>query len=162
MKKQIIIFILLVLLLILFNKILLGGFRMNSSTIDANELVNRRKVNSQSLFDKSWDIIRKNYYDSDLNSQDWNRWEKHYRNKIKTDADANVAINSMLESLDDPYSRYLDKRSYSEQTTSIDSKITGIGVNISTIGGKTYVVSVIEDTPAYKAGLKSGGYSHKG
>ncbi len=55
----------------------------------------------------------------------------------------------MLESLDDPYSRYLDKANYSEQNTSINSKITGIGVNISSISGKTYVINAIEGSPRF-------------
>ncbi len=134
----------------------MGGFLVNTSLINTDELLSKEKVSSQRLFDRSWNIIRKNYYDSELNYQDWNRWKKHYNGEIQTDADANVAINSMLESLDDPYSRYLDKKSYAEQNTSIDSRIFGIGVNISTIGGKTYVVSVMDDTPAHSAGLKSG------
>lgn len=154
MKKQVIIFVLLVFILIIFNKILMDGFLSNSTVIDTDSLVNKNKVNSQKLFDRAWGVIKNNFYDSDLNGQNWNRWEKHYKGKIKTDEDANVAINTMLESLDDPYSKYLDKHDYAEQNSSIDSRIYGIGVNIASIAGKTYVVSVIEDTPAYSAGLK--------
>ncbi|MFA7657850.1 MAG: S41 family peptidase [Candidatus Gastranaerophilaceae bacterium] len=155
-KKQFIIFILLVLALFIFNKILMGDFVTNSTITNTQELVNKEHVNSQTLFNRTWKIVKKNFYDSSLNGQDWSRWESHYRGKIKNDDDANVAIGTMLESLDDPYSRYLDKKNYAEQNTSIDSKITGIGVNISSLGGKTYVVSVIESTPAFFAGLKSG------
>ena len=156
MKKQVLIFILLVGLLVIFNRILMTEFSDNSVMIDTKELVNKNKVSSQKLFDKTWRIIQKNYYDSTLNGQEWSKWKNHYKDKIKTDDDAEVAINTMLESLDDPYSRFLDKKQYSDQNTSIDSKITGIGVNIATISGKTHVVSVIEDTPAFKSGLKQG------
>lgn len=156
MKKQVTIFLLLILVLFIFNKILMGDFSSISSVVDTDSLLNTHKVSSQKLFDNTWKIIRYNYYDSKLNEQDWERWKKHYKGKIKTDEDANVAINTMLESLDDPYSRYLDKKNYADQNVSINSKITGIGVNISSIAGKTYVVSVIEDTPAYSAGLKEG------
>lgn len=156
MKKQVVIFILLVLMLLIFNKILMGKFVATSDIIDTDELLNTQQVNSQKLFDRTWSIVESNFYDAELNGQDWKRWKKHYRGRIKNDADANVAINTMLESLDDPYSRYLDKKNYAEQNTSINSKITGIGVNISSIGGKTYVVSVIEDTPAAFAKLQNG------
>lgn len=156
MKKQIIIFILLVLILIIFNKILMQNLVTDSAIVDTNELLNTEHVSSQKLFDRTWKIIKSNFYDSELNGQNWNRWEKHYKGKIKSDADANVAINTMLESLDDPYSRYLDKKNYAEQNTSINSKITGIGVNISSMNGKIYVVNVIEDTPAFFARLKTG------
>lgn len=152
--KQIVIFILLVLILLVFNRILMGEYSTNSEIVDTQELVNTEHVTSQKLFDKTWKAVKANFYDAKLNEQDWNRWKKHYKDKIKTDADANVAINTMLESLDDPYSRYLDKKNYADQTTSIDSKITGIGVNITSIDGKTYVVSVIEDTPAFYAKIK--------
>lgn len=156
MKKQIIIFISLVILLLIFNKILMGNLSPDSGLVNTDELVNNEQVSSQRLFDNAWKIIKNNFYDSGLNKQNWNRWEKHYKDKIKNDDDANVAINTMLESLDDPYSRYLDKKSYAEQNTSIDSKITGIGVNISSLNGKTYVVNVIEGSPAFRAKLKSG------
>lgn len=156
MKKQIILFILLVIILFLFNKILMGDFSTVSSVVDTDSLLNKKQVSSQKLVDNTWKIIKNNFYDSNLNDQNWNRWKKHYEGKIKTDDDANVAINTMLESLDDPYSRYLDKKNYSDQNVSINSKISGIGVNISSIAGKTYVVGVIEDTPAYFAKLKEG------
>lgn len=155
-KKQIIIFISLVLMLIVFNKILMGNFVENTSIVDTDALLNTEKVTSQRLFERAWNTIKNNFYDSDLNGQDWGRWKKHYKDKIQNDDDANVAINTMLESLDDPYSRYLDRKNYADQNVYIDSKITGIGVNISTIAGKTVVVSVIEDTPAHAAKLQEG------
>lgn len=156
MKKQIVIFILLVLMLVIFNKILMREFTTNSDVINTHELVNNEKISSQKLFDRSWKIIKNTFYDASLNQQDWNRWEKHYKGKIKTDEDANVAINTILESLDDPYSRYLNKKNYAEQNSSINSKISGIGVNISSTAGKTLVISVIEDSPAFAAKLKAG------
>lgn len=155
MKKQVLIFILLVFVLVIFNKIMMDNLS-GTTAINPEELIDTRHVTSQKLFDNIWQVIKSNYYDSKLNGQDWARWEKHYKDKIKNDEDANVAINTMLESLDDPYSRYLDKKSYAEQNTSINSKITGIGVNISSINGKTYVVNVIKDSPASFAKLKSG------
>lgn len=155
-KKQIIIFIASVFMLLIFNKILVDWYTTNSSITASQELLNTEHVKSQKLFDKSWKIIKSNFYDSQLNDQHWDRWKKHYQGKIKTDEDANIAINTMLESLDDPYSKYLNKKNYAEQNSSIDSKITGIGVNITSVGGQTYVVNAIEDTPAYAAGLKQG------
>lgn len=143
-------------MLLIFNKILMGRLTTTSEIIDASALLNTEQVNSQKLFDRAWSLVEGNFYDSKLNGQNWKRWKKHYEGKIKDDADANVAINTMLESLDDPYSRYLDKKNYAEQNTSINSKITGIGVNISSIDGKTYVVSVIENTPAALAQLQNG------
>ena len=156
MKKQLAIFISLVFILIVFNKILMGKFLETTSIMNTNELISNEHKTSQQLFDDSWKVIKNNYYDASLNEQAWDRWKEHYKGKIHTDDDANIAINTMLESLNDPYSRYLDKKDYADQNTSINSKISGIGVNITTVSGKTYVASVIEGTPAFSAGVKQG------
>lgn len=119
-------------------------------------MLNKESVEPKKLFLKSWRIIKNKYYDSTMNGQDWSKWNKHYINQIKTKEDAYVAINSMLASLDDPYSKFLSEEEFSEQNTNIDAKIVGIGVNIMSIDGKVLIVSVVEDTPAFKAGLKAG------
>jgi len=155
MKKQAAIFVILVLVLLIFNKIFLNSYLKTPGIIDTQDLVNKEKVAPEALFNKSWKIIKTSYYDKTMNDQNWKRWEKHYKGKIKTDEDASVAVNSMLESLDDPYSKYLDKKEYSDQNTSIDSKITGIGVNISSKSGKIVIISVIEGTPAFYSKLQS-------
>lgn len=155
MKKQFLIFIILVSSVVFLNtfleKILLGDLVLNDNT-----LLNTKKITSQKLFENSIDTIKKNYIDKDLNGQNLDKWKSHYKDKIKNDEDSNVAINTVLETLDDPYSKYLDKKTYAEQNSSINSKIIGIGVNIATIGGKTYIINVLEGTPAEKSGLKDG------
>ena len=150
-KKQVVIFVILVCILIALNKFLM--YKTNAPIIETPELINHNHVSSQRLFDNVWEEIRDNYYDPDLNDQNWERWKNRYHGKIKTDADAKVAIDTMLASLDDPYSRFLTKAEYSDQNTSINSKITGIGVNIASISGKIHIINVIEGTPAQYANL---------
>lgn len=150
-NKQAVIFIFLVVILFALNK-----FLMNANNISIDEMpdmVNKSHVPSQRLFDNTWDTIQDNYYDATMNDQQWKRWKEHYKGKIKTDEDAKVAIDTMLASLDDPYSRYMSKSEYSEQNNSISSKITGIGVNISSIAGKIHIINVMEGTPAQFANL---------
>ncbi len=62
----------------------------------------------------------------------------------------------MLASLDDPYSRYMDKAEYNDQNTSLNSKITGIGVNIASVSGKVHIINVMDGTPAQAANLMPG------
>lgn len=123
---------------------------------ESDYLINKQSTNPKRLFLKTWRIIKTKYYDPTMNGQDWTRWNKHYIDQIKTQEDAYVAINSMLASLDDPYSKFMSKDEYAEQNTNIDAKIVGIGVNIMSLDGKIIIVSVVEDTPAYKAGIKPG------
>lgn len=153
MKKQGFIFVLSILLLFIANQIIVG-FLAIPPNINTASLTNNSKIKPQKLFEKTWKEIDSGFYDTSLNSQDWTYWKKHYKGKIKTDEDAKVAIDTMLASLDDDYSRYLNKKEYAEQNSSIESKISGIGVNIMNDSGKIIVYSVIENTPAYECGLK--------
>lgn len=150
-RSQIIIFILLITTLIVLNKVFIS--LDNFEVSETPDMVDHELVSSQKLFDSTWKIIRDNYYDADLNEQDWGRWKEHYHGQIKTDEDAKVAIDTILASLNDPYSRYMSRSEYLEQNNSINSKITGIGVNIASIAGKIHIVNVMEGTPAQFANL---------
>lgn len=149
-RSQVIFFIFAVALLLTLNKVFMSS---DTEISEVPEMIDHDHVSSQKLFDNSWKIIRDNYYDSELNNQAWGRWKEHYHGKIKTDDDAKVAIDTMLASLDDPYSRYMNKNEYLDQNNSINSKITGIGVNISSASGKIHIVNVMEGTPAQFANL---------
>ncbi len=154
-KKQLFIFLIIVIALFALNGLFLSVH--NPIFSDNNEeMINTEHVSSQKLFDNTWETIRENYYDPTLNHQVWGRWKEHYHGKIKTDEDAKVAVQTMLESLNDPYSRYMSKTEYADQNSSINSKITGIGVNIATNSGKVQIISVMEGTPAQYANLQNG------
>ncbi len=154
-RNQVILFILTVICLFALNKFVMN-VNSNLTVPDTSELINHEHVSSQKLFDNVWLTVKNNYYDPSMNHQSWSRWKEHYHGKIKTDADAKVAIDTMLASLDDPYSRYMDKSEYNDQNTSINSKITGIGVNIASISGKVHIINVMDGTPAQAANLQAG------
>lgn len=65
------------------------------------------------------------------------------------------AIKGMLSSLD-PHSAYLTPDLYKELRTETQGKFGGLGIEITIRGGILTVVSPIEDTPAYRVGIKSG------
>ena len=118
--------------------------------------INEKKVSPKGLFLESWQIIKTNYYSADLNEQNWIKWKKRYLHKIKTQEDAYVAINSMIASLDDSYSKFMSKDEFMAQKNAINSKLYGIGINIASISGKIYIANVIENAPAYNQGIRSG------
>jgi carboxyl-terminal processing protease len=66
------------------------------------------------------------------------------------------AVRGMVESLDDPYSVYMDKEEYHEFRQHIEGSIGGIGIYVSVKDDKFVVFSVIENTPASKVGLQKG------
>ncbi len=67
------------------------------------------------------------------------------------------AIRGMLTSLD-PHSAYLDKKDFEDLQTSTTGEFDGIGLDVGLEDGVVRVVSPIDDTPAAKAGIKTGDY----
>ena len=110
------------------------------------------------LYDDVWKIVSKKYYDPTNNSQDWSKWRYRYENKLKTKEDAYVAIETMLSSLNDPYTRFLDPKEFSEETQSIKGSLKGIGTQIGLRDGQLVIIAPLEDSPAEKAGLQADDY----
>ena len=108
------------------------------------------------LYDNVWRLINSKYVDQTNNEQDWRKWRHKYDSVIKTDEDAYVAIETMVASLNDPYTKFLDPKEFSEETNSIKGSLKGIGIQIGVQEGKLTVIAPIEDTPAEKAGLLAG------
>lgn len=108
---------------------------------------------ANSLYDEAWSMINQEYVDGSFNGQDWSKWRNHFKGQLKDPEDAYVAIGTMVASLNDEYTRFLLPRDMSEQTMSIDSKLYGVGIQISVRDNKLMVLATIDDTPAEKAGL---------
>ena len=67
----------------------------------------------------------------------------------------NDAIGGMVTGLD-PHSVYFDKKSFKEFRESTSGKFVGVGIEITMEDGLVKVVSPIEGSPAFRAGMKSG------
>ena len=65
------------------------------------------------------------------------------------------AISGMVASLD-PHSAYLDKKAFKELRESTQGKFVGLGIEVGMEDGYVKVISPIEDSPAFKAGVKAG------
>jgi carboxyl-terminal processing protease len=65
------------------------------------------------------------------------------------------AIGGMVASLD-PHSVYLDQKAYREMKEAVQGKFVGVGIEVASEDGYVKIVAPIEDTPAHKAGIKSG------
>ena len=65
------------------------------------------------------------------------------------------AIGGMVASLD-PHSVYLDQKAYREMRESVAGKFVGVGIEVAAEDGYVKIVSPIEDSPAYRAGIKAG------
>ncbi len=65
------------------------------------------------------------------------------------------AVNGMLASLD-PHNAYMPPESFKEMQVQMSGSFGGVGIEITIKDGKLTVISPIEDTPAFRAGIKSG------
>src|SRR5213079_2772224 len=81
--------------------------------------------------------------------------QKNYVDEVQTKQLIEGAINGMLSSLD-PHSAYLTPDLYKELQMDTQGRFGGLGIEITVKNGVLTVVSPIEDTPAFKAGIKPG------
>lgn len=81
--------------------------------------------------------------------------KKSYVEEVDTKKLIHGAINGMLASLD-PHSSFMSPDSYKEMKIDTKGAFGGLGIEITIKDGILTVISPIEDTPAFKAGIKAG------
>ena len=81
--------------------------------------------------------------------------ERYYVRDVTQGDLINGAVKGMLQGLD-PHSTFMTADEYKEMQETTSGEFFGIGIEISMENGQVTVVTPIEDTPAYRAGLKSG------
>lgn len=111
-------------------------------------------MHPRDVYHKAWELVRDTYYEPSFNNQNWANWEHKYDVDIHSVADAHKDIKLMLESLKDPYTRFLDPQSFKDESDAINAKIVGIGINLVQKEGRLVVTKTIDDSPAANAGLK--------
>lgn len=132
--------------------IFLGAFLLLSGWVIRDNVFAYSPID---LYDNVWRLINNKFVDQSNNQQNWAKWRHKYDNQIRTNEDAYVAINTMVASLNDPYTKFLDPKEFADETSSIKGSLKGIGIQIGVKDGKLMVIAPIEDTPAERAGLQA-------
>ncbi|HET7007023.1 MAG TPA: S41 family peptidase [Candidatus Binatia bacterium] len=114
------------------------GFFLSAQWVPNVSAVGRQDYESLEAFSNILSIVKKNYVED-----------------IETKNLVNGAINGMLTSLD-PHSAYLTPDLYKDLQSDTQGRFGGLGIEITVKSGILTVVSPIEDTPAFKAGIKPG------
>ncbi len=112
------------------------------------------------VFDKDKSVVvRKDPFISEF-ERNYNYIIDNYYDKIDRQSLINSAISGMLESLDDPYSVYIDEDSSDNFNITLNGSYQGIGVQIVKDDNTGYILvtGVFKDSPSSKAGLKAGDY----
>ncbi len=127
------------------------SFQAKSSTLITN--------NPKEIIDQVWQIIYRDFldYSGKYKAEDWIKLRKEILStKYFDNEDAYVAIKDMLTGLDDPYTRFLDPKELNEMRIDTTGELMGVGIQISLdqVTNQIVVVSPIEGTPAFLAGIK--------
>ena len=93
----------------------------------------------------------------DLFGQIFDRIRSGYVEEVTDEELIEKAIDGMLTGLD-PHSGYMNEEVWQEMQTDTKGKFGGLGIEITMEEGFVKVISPIEDTPAYEAGVKAGDY----
>ena len=102
------------------------------------EKVNKNAYNKLKVFSEIISLIESNYVET-----------------VKSDDMIEGAIRGMVKSLD-PHTNYMPPATYKEMQVETTGKFGGLGIEISMRDGVLTVVSPIDDTPAFRAGVKAG------
>lgn len=121
-------------------------------TPSANAFTNEQKVILQ-----AWRIVNQSYLDDTFNGQNW--WfmrQKFLKRNFRTREDAYSAIEEMLASLDEPFTRLLRPEQYRSLKVSTAGELSGVGlqININPETKALEVIAPIAGSPAAAAGIE--------
>jgi carboxyl-terminal processing protease len=108
------------------------------------------------LIDEVWQLIDRTYVDATFNQVDWRAVRQEFLGRSYQNQDeAHAAIREMLEQLGDPYTRFMNPREFRDMQIDTSGELTGVGIQLTQDEetDELIVVSPIEDTPAFEAGI---------
>jgi carboxyl-terminal processing protease len=108
------------------------------------------------LVDEVWQIINRTYVDGTFNKIDWRAVRNDYLGRSYANKEeAYKAIREMLEKLGDPYTRFMDPEEFKNMQIDTSGELTGVGIQLAKDEetSELVVISPIEETPAFKAGI---------
>ncbi|WP_439566068.1 carboxyl-terminal processing protease CtpA [Gloeocapsopsis crepidinum] len=111
----------------------------------------------QKLVSEAWRMVNRVYLDDTFNHQNWSMLRlKTLKQPLKDREAAYEAIQKMLATLDDPFTRFLKPEQYRSLQVNTSGELTGVGLQIAleTKTGQLEVVAPIAGSPAEKAGIR--------
>ncbi|MEL7075623.1 MAG: carboxyl-terminal processing protease CtpA, partial [Cyanobacteria bacterium J06582_2] len=111
----------------------------------------------QKLLLQSWRIVNQSYLDETHNHQNWWKLREKYVKKPLRDRDETyTAIEEMLATLDDPFTRLLRPEQYNSLQVNTSGELSGVGLQIN-VNPETKLIEVISPlagSPAEAAGIQ--------
>ena len=112
------------------------------------------------VIDHVWQIVYRDFLDSNgkFQKSNWINLRKEVLSKKYSDSnEAYDAIRDMLSNLDDSYTRFLEPKEFNQMRIDTSGELTGVGIQIvkDKESDDLIIISPIEGTPAFDAGIKA-------
>ena len=112
------------------------------------------------VIDHVWQIVYRDFLDSSgkFQKSNWINLRKEVLSKTYSDSnEAYDAIRNMLSNLDDSYTRFLEPKEFNQMRIDTSGELTGVGIQIvkDKESDDLIIISPIEGTPAFDAGIKA-------
>jgi len=112
------------------------------------------------VIDHVWQIVYRDFLDSNgkFQKSNWINLRKEVLSKTYSDSnEAYDAIRDMLSNLDDSYTRFLEPKEFNQMRIDTSGELTGVGIQIvkDKESDNLIIISPIEGTPAFDAGIKA-------
>lgn len=110
----------------------------------------------QKLILQSWRLVNQSYFDDSFNHQNW--WflrDKYIKRPLHNRDDAYQAIEEMLGTLEEPFTRLLRPEQYRNLKVSTAGELSGVGlqINLNPETGNLEVIAPLAGSPAEAAGI---------
>lgn len=110
------------------------------------------------IFETIWQKVNDTYFDPTFGGLDWKKVHDRYQPQVasaKNDADFHALVNTMLWELKVSHTVYIPPGYFAAVEPVVFAR-GGIGINVRLLDGRTVITSVDPESPAHKAGLRSG------
>ena len=127
-----------VLFCLLVTSVMHSAIAAAPSPAQSDEVLKKSRYEKLELFNKVLYLIESQYY-----------------REVSTEKLIEGAINGMMNTLD-PHSAYLDSEVFSKMQEETSGEFGGLGIEVTQKDGVLVIITPIEDSPAWKAGIKAG------
>ena len=137
-------------------------FAISFSGLFLNNFAKATVLNNsyKEVIDHVWQIVYRDFLDSNgkFQKSNWINLRKEVLSKTYSDSnEAYDAIRDMLSNLDDSYTRFLEPKEFNQMRIDTSGELTGVGIQIvkDKESDDLIIISPIEGTPAFDAGIKA-------
>ncbi|NJM97464.1 MAG: PDZ domain-containing protein [Phormidesmis sp. RL_2_1] len=134
-----------------------GAIAPTTRPVAASEFQTTFQNSPKMVLDEAWQLVYQEYVDADFNRVDWLGVRQALLGNEYTTRDAAYSeLRRMLGRLEDPYTRFLNPAQYAALTEQTAGEVSGVGIHLQRDAQDLVVSSVLDNSPAQRAGIEAG------